>query len=253
MNYVRLVAGSFRTLLVVLAAQAVAPAISMAYEEGRTEYGARLRLASLPARVWFSMPVPGFFDGGQGALSRAMATWNGKSCSSPIFSGAKAQTEALVEIRPIRNNWRFGPSIAAHTDIKSDPFKGDIRHVIIEIDASRRWSEDAVVPADALDLETVLLHELGHAVGLDHSRHYQAIMRAGIKPGHAPRRALHEDDIAGICAVARSAVPDVNSLSHVTMENHSRSKWLWGTIVVFVGGLLYWFGSGIHSRKRLIP
>jgi hypothetical protein len=199
------------------------------------------------------MPVPDFFDGGQGALSRAMATWNGNSCSSPIFSGANSQTEALVEIRPIRNNWRFGPTIAAHTDIKSDPFKGEIRQVIIEIDASRRWSEDAVVPADALDLETVLLHELGHAVGLDHSRHQQAIMRAGIKPGHAPRRALHEDDIAGICAVARSSALNVNGSSPVTKVNHWRSKWLVGPIVVLVGGLLYWVGSGIHSRKRLIP
>lgn len=226
-----------RTLLVVLAAQvAVLPNV-LAYEEGRTEYGARLRLTSLPARVHLDSPVPGFSDGGQAPLLRAIATWNAKTCSSPVFVLTDDEDGVLIEIRPILDNWKFGKAIAAHTDIDSDKFHGDIRHVVIEIDATRTWSGATSVPSDALDLESVLLHELGHALGLAHSRNQDAVMRAGIKPGQT-RRVLHDDDAAGACAIVRTAtLCDAESASEFVLKLW-RSKWVFVTALLFVVGLL---------------
>ncbi|TKD01339.1 matrixin family metalloprotease [Polyangium fumosum] len=174
-----------------------------AYETGRSEYGARLHFPSLPARVRLATPVPGVSDGGRGALRRATATWSGVFCGSLGGSVVEANVgeDASIEVRVVISGWRHGAAIAAHTDVESDKWTGEIRRVEIELDATRRWSDTERVPADALDLETVLLHELGHAAGLAHSGQTTAVMRAGIKPGHAARRALDPDDVAGICAV----------------------------------------------------
>jgi hypothetical protein len=225
----------FRTLLVVVVAQVAVLPNALAYEESQTEYGARLRLTSLPARVRLDTPVPGFSDGGRAALLRAIATWNARACSSPLLVMTEDEDDVLIEIVPILDHWKFGPVIAAHTAVESDPFQGGIRHVVIEIDARRAWSQDLVVPSSAIDLESVFLHELGHALGLDHSRNQDAVMRAGLKPGQT-RRTLHDDDVTGICVVTKPAVfGENNSMSNVGLMLW-HSKWLFVMMLFFVVG-----------------
>jgi hypothetical protein len=58
-----------------------------------------------------------------------------------------------------------------------------------------KWSTSIPTPTGRYDLESVLLHENGHAAGLGHSADTNAVMYAyygGI------RRSLHQDDIDGI-------------------------------------------------------
>jgi hypothetical protein len=224
------------TLLVVVSAQVAVLPNSLAYEGSRTEYGARLRLTSLPVRVRLDTPVPGFADGGQAALLRAIATWNARACSSPLLVMTEEKDDVLIEVIPILDNWEFGSTIAAHAAVESDPFQGDIRHVVIKVDARRKWSQDTVVPSNAIDLESVFLHELGHALGLDHSRNQDAAMRAGLKPGQA-RRTLYYDDVAGICAVTQSvAFGGSNSMSNVGRRLW-HTKWFLVMVLVFAVGI----------------
>lgn len=251
----------FWTLLVVLVAQVAVVPNALAYEETRSEYGARLRLTSLPARVRFDTPVPGLSDGGRAALLRAIASWNARACSSPLLVLTEDEDDVLIEIVPIVRDWKYGSAIAAHTAVESDPFQGDIRHVVIEIDVHRPWSQDVVIAPDAIDLESVLLHELGHALGLDHSRNQSAVMRAGIKPGQT-RRMLHDDDVTGICAVTKTlAIGNHRSLADVGKALW-QWKWLFAMLLFFVVGIgviacalikRHFLGSGIHSRRRLMP
>jgi hypothetical protein len=224
------------TLLVVAAAQVAALSNTLAFEESRSEYGARLRLTSLPVRVRLDTPVPGFFDGGRAALLRAIATWNARACSSPLLVMTEDEDDVLIEIVPILEHWRFGSAIAAHTAVESDPFQGDIRHVVIELDARRTWSQEPTITSNAIDLESVFLHEIGHALGLEHSRNQDAVMRAGLQLGET-RRVLHDDDVAGICAMTKATLfGGSSSMSHIGLTLW-RSKWLFVMTLLFVIGI----------------
>jgi hypothetical protein len=64
-------------------------------------------------------------------------------------------------------------------------------------DASAKTALDAL-PA-GYDVLSVMIHEAGHFLGLDHSREENSLMLAELDPG-AVRRRLTDDDIAAICA-----------------------------------------------------
>lgn len=63
----------------------------------------------------------------------------------------------------------------------------------MHFDDAETWTRD--IPPGGIDLDTVSLHEAGHALGLDHSADPTAVMYAFYG---GPRRALTADDIAGI-------------------------------------------------------
>jgi hypothetical protein len=61
-----------------------------------------------------------------------------------------------------------------------------------------KWSTSDPTPTGRYDLESVLLHENGHAAGLGHSSDANAVMYTyygGL------RRDLHQDDIDGISSL----------------------------------------------------
>lgn len=67
----------------------------------------------------------------------------------------------------------------------------------IHLDNSEHWIDDeaATGTSNGIDLFTVLLHEFGHALGLEHSLDTRSVMYANYTGAH---RTLSADDIAGI-------------------------------------------------------
>lgn len=70
----------------------------------------------------------------------------------------------------------------------------------VHMDSSRTWVDDGsdTTGDGDFDLYTVLLHEIGHALGLGHSDVAGSVMEPVYAGG---RRTLHADDIAGIQAI----------------------------------------------------
>jgi hypothetical protein len=64
--------------------------------------------------------------------------------------------------------------------------------------ATQTWSNNPVTPIDRLDLETVMLHEAGHCLGLGHFGSSINVMRGDISPGEQ-KRAFGENETDALC------------------------------------------------------
>lgn len=85
----------------------------------------------------------------------------------------------------------------AKTTVTYDDATGKILDADLEINHAFNnftVSDDAVVT----DLESVVAHEVGHFLGLDHSHLFDALMTSTYAPGTI-MRAVHQDDIDAIC------------------------------------------------------
>jgi Matrixin/Putative peptidoglycan binding domain len=135
------------------------------------------------------------------AIRRAFASWEAL--------GVLTFREVGVEDGPdIRVGWRPAedPDLSmvggalAHADFP--PGCGIITRTLpkpVHFDDSEHvWAVGAV--ADAFDVETVALHELGHIVGLGHSNVPAAVMLPTVSPDFT-KRTLTRDDVDGFTAL----------------------------------------------------
>jgi MYXO-CTERM domain-containing protein len=92
--------------------------------------------------------------------------------------------------------------VLGYTRLHFDPATGALYDVDIEVNAV---AEPLAVgrapqPSEA-DLDSILTHEVGHFLGLNHSKNVEATMVAGYQTGSLELRTPSADDIAGICAI----------------------------------------------------
>lgn len=72
------------------------------------------------------------------------------------------------------------------------------------------------------DLQAIATHEAGHFLGLSHSAVKTATMNQSYVPGDLDYRSLHEDDIAGICAIYPPDRPGPDCISPHPAHGFSR-------------------------------
>ncbi len=88
----------------------------------------------------------------------------------------------------------------AKTTVSYDTETGEILDADIELNHAYNeytTGDDYVV----YDVQSILTHEIGHFIGLDHTLDYNATMNAGYQQGTTELRTLELDDIEGICVI----------------------------------------------------
>jgi len=149
----------------------------------------------------------------RGQLADIVSQWGATRCDGQPWSlaltvGADAARGAgYVAMGPNQNVVAFvsawsamglPPSALAITTLTFGATSGEIRDADVQVNLTQTLS--TATPTRGNDLPTILLHEIGHVVGLDHSPERSAVMWYAAGRGEQ-RRALGADDLAGACAI----------------------------------------------------
>lgn len=135
--------------------------------------------------------------------------------------GCEAGANANV-VTFVAQDWPHGAQVVALTSVTYNFRTGDVLDADIEMNLDDyAWGnlESIQLINRVMDLQNTLTHEVGHFVGLDHTREQtftgssqddwtQATMFARTEQGEIAKRTLHPDDIAGLAAAYGNAVLD---------------------------------------------
>jgi hypothetical protein len=209
-------------------------------------------------------------------IANAFNTWSSANCgagkhpSISAMSGGQTPSSVVeyIQGQPNANIFMFRDdtwmatipgSALALTTVSYDSNTGRIYDADVEVNGTGGNITNGR-PTDGADLPSIITHELGHFLGLDHSPKPTATMFITYKSGIGNLRVLDPDDIAGVCTiyppqgrVAAAAGPqtiDVVSapLAGCSLSSGARpgssARLLWVALVL--GAVLF----RTRSRKR---
>ncbi len=169
----------------------------------------------------------------QAAIDRAVGHWTVPECTGLRF-GPKSRR---VTVTPVWT-WPAQRRAAAWTDVVALDHGGAIIGAHIELDARLLFASH-----DPPDLDTVVMHELGHVLGLAHAGRHDVLMSRGvIGSGHGAW--LSADDRAAICALYPEGVFDGALMAEQDEDGDPGLVWFGALAIALLGG-----GAGLVFRR----
>jgi hypothetical protein len=160
------------------------------------------------------------------ALEVAFAAWAAPACSDLEFEfvGVVDESDPVNQIVFVTENWASPegdrdprpPEAVAVTLTRYNLSDGEIRAAIIDVNEEAfefaDVSESCSEGGNTYDLIAVLTHEVGHFIGLDHTKFFNG---SSTDPTMAPRvgaceldkRTLEADDLEALCLIYPSGQP----------------------------------------------
>jgi len=174
--------------------------------------------------AWLGADCPG---GGHPSIG--VVPLGGASCDQVEFNGPESgrplsANANLVIYRDDSWPYQLESFVIARTSITFDPDTGAIFDADIEINSfENEFSISDTMVSD--DLQSVLTHEVGHFLGLDHTRVPNATMLSDYELSNLGTRTLSSDDKAGICSIYAPLATDVEpSCPGSTGPHHGFSR-----------------------------
>jgi hypothetical protein len=207
----------------------------------------QIKWPSFPV-TWALVPTQGSLITGSRSLSTvadtSFATWDAITTATIAFARG-ADTSASISfgfdgINILKTNMTAleyqnsgaGDALAL-TSTTSGAFTGDILDSDIFFNPTVNFSTDPTTPGTHYDFETVLTHEVGHLLGLDHSAILSATMFPRVSQGVNAPRALSSDDVAGVSSLYPTASYLTRGSISGTVRLTSNAS-VYGAIVVAV-------------------
>jgi hypothetical protein len=165
------------------------------------------------------------------AIAAAVASWTART-SLPITESASTSAEIQISFGPIDGR---GTTVA-HTEEPGSGSGGDIT-----IDTAEQWIDADPTPSGWMDLQSTVLHELGHALGIQHSSLPAAVMYP-FANGSVKRTLIAEDAIGA--SVLYDTVQKIAGTANDIAVSAGGDIWIINNQPIFGGfGIQRWDGS----------
>ncbi|MCI0469532.1 MAG: matrixin family metalloprotease, partial [Nitrospirae bacterium] len=169
--------------------------------------GSPIQKWSSPSMTLLVNTTGGTADSGS-AIQASMDTWTNVATSSFVFINGGGASGCNAGALDFQNVVCFGvipePGILGRTSTWYYPSTGEIVDSDTKINTNFPWATDG--SPTAFDVQSVVTHEIGHSLCLDHTPIPSAVMSYAISMGQI-KRTLHQDDIDGITYLYPGGAP----------------------------------------------